>query len=68
MAHHGRVILWLSRHLSSRSERGASVVEYALLVVMCAGIALLARGALLSVSGPVMDKSVCNPSAGYHCN
>jgi Flp pilus assembly pilin Flp len=50
-----------------RDQRGASAVEYALLVVLCAAVFALAAYALQSVGEAVFRDSACDDAQGYEC-
>ena len=54
--------------MRKKDERGASAVEYALIVALCAAAFILAAWAFQGVVEQVFDNTACDSSAGYSCN
>ncbi len=50
-----------------RDERGASAVEYGLLIALCAAVFVAAVFAFQQVVQEILSDSACNESAGYDC-
>lgn len=50
-----------------RDERGASAVEYGLLIALCAAVFIAAVFAFQQVVQEVLTDNACDESMGYDC-